>query len=101
MIEQISFLLFVKRLDDIHTAREKKANRLNKPIEDPIFGTGQDKLRWSRFREFEAEEMFTTVSQEVFPLIKNLHGGEDTAYSRHMKDAIFMIPTPSLLERVL
>jgi len=101
VIEQISFLLFIKRLDDIHTAREKKANRLNKPIEDPIFGAGQDKLRWSRFREFEAEEMFTTVSQEVFPFIKNLHGGEDTAYSRHMKDAIFMIPTPSLLERVV
>ena len=101
VIEQISFLLFIKRLDDIHTAREKKANRLNKPIEDPIFGVGQDKLRWSRFREFETEEMFTTVSQEVFPFIKNLHGGENTAYSRHMKDAIFMIPTPSLLERVV
>ena len=41
------------------------------------------------------------VSQEVFPFIKNLHGGEDTAYARHMKDAIFMIPTPSLLERVV
>ena len=101
VIEQISFLLFIKRLDDIHTAREKKANRLNKPIEDPIFGVGQDKLRRSRFREFETEEMFTTVSQEVFPFIKNLHGGENTAYSRHMKDAIFMIPTPSLLERVV
>ena len=69
VIEQISFLLFIKRLDDIHTAREKKANRLNKPIEDPIFGVGQDKLRWSRFREFDTEEMFTTVSQEVFPFI--------------------------------
>jgi type I restriction enzyme M protein len=101
VIEQISFLLFIKRLDDIHTAREKQANRLGKPIKEPIFGPGQDNLRWSRFREFEAEEMFKTVSTEVFPFIKNLHGGEDTAYSRHMKDAIFMIPTPSLLERVV
>lgn len=101
VIEQISFLLFIKRLDDIHTAREKQANRLGKPIKEPIFGVGQDNLRWSRFREFEAEEMFKTVSQHVFPFIKNLHGGEDTAYARHMKDAIFMIPTPSLLERVV
>lgn len=101
VIEQISFLLFIKRLDDIHTAREKQANRLGKPIKEPIFGPGQENLRWSRFREFEAEEMFRTVSMEVFPFIKNLHGGEDTAYSRHMKDAIFMIPTPSLLERVV
>ena len=101
VIEQISFLLFIKRLDDIHTAREKQANRLGKPIKEPIFEPGQDKLRWSRFKEFESEEMFKTVSTEVFPFIKNLHGGEDTAYSRHMKDAIFMIPTPSLLERVV
>jgi type I restriction enzyme M protein len=101
VIEQISFLLFIKRLDDIHTAKEKKANRLNKPIEEPIFAAGQENLRWSRFKEFEAEEMFKTVSTEVFPFIKNLHDGEDTAYSRHMKDAIFMIPTPSLLERVV
>lgn len=101
VIEQMSYLLFIKRLDDIHTAREKQANRLNKPIKDPIFGPGQDNLRWSRFRDYGAEEMFTTVSQEVFPFIKNLHGDEDTAYARHMKDAIFMIPTPSLLERVV
>jgi len=74
---------------------------LGKPIKEPIFGPGQDHLRWSRFREFEAEEMFRVVSQEVFPFIKNLHGGLDTAYARHMKDAIFMIPTPSLLERVV
>ena len=58
VIEQISFLLFIKRLDDIHTAKEKKANRLNKPIEEPIFTAGQENLRWSRFKEFEAEEMF-------------------------------------------
>jgi len=95
VIEQISFLLFIKRLDDLHTGREKQANRLGKPIKEPIFTAGQDHLRWSRFREFEAEEMFRVVSQEVFPFIKNLHGGLDTAYARHMKDAIFMIPTPA------
>ena len=101
VIEQMSYLLFIKRLDDIHTTREKQANRLGKPIKEPIFAADQDNLRWSRFREFEAEEMFKTVSQEVFPFIKKLHGDEDTAYARHMKDAIFMIPTPSLLERVV
>gem|GEM_PF-3281356 len=89
MIEQISFLLFIKRLDDIHTAKEKKANRLNKPIEEPIFTAGQENLRWSRFKEFEAEEMFKTVSTEVFPFIKNLHDGEDSAYSHHMAAAFY------------
>lgn len=79
VIEQISFLLFIKRLDDLHTGREKQANRLGKPIKEPIFSTGQDNLRWSHFREFETEEMFRVVSQEVFPFIKKLHGGLDTA----------------------
>ena len=101
VIEQISYLLFIKRLDDLHTAREKKANRLGKPIEEPIFSLDQSHMRWSRFREFSAEKMFQVVSTEVFPFIKDLHGDQDTAYSRHMKDAIFMIPTPSLLERVV
>lgn len=100
VIEQISFLLFIKRLDEIHTTREKQANRLGKPIKEPIFTPDQDHLRWSRFREFEAGEMFRVVSLEVFPFIKNLHG-EESAYARHMKDAIFMIPTPGLLERVV
>jgi type I restriction enzyme M protein len=47
VIEQMSYLLFIKRLDDIHTARENKANRFAKPIAEPIFGPGQDNMRTS------------------------------------------------------
>ena len=50
VIEQITYLLFIKRLDELHTAQEAKANRLKKPIENPIFNTKQQELRWSRFK---------------------------------------------------
>ncbi|MCB1325409.1 MAG: SAM-dependent DNA methyltransferase [Spirochaetales bacterium] len=102
VIEQITYLLFIKRLDDIHTAREKKANTLGKPqIEDPVFNKKQQHLRWSRFKDMEAAEMYKVMSTEVFPFMKNLHGNEDSGYARLMKDATFMIPTPHLLERTV
>jgi type I restriction enzyme M protein len=101
VIEQITYLLFARRLDEIHTAREKQANLLKKPIEQPIFSKQQQHLRWSRFKDLEAGEMFQLFRDEVFPFIKQLHGNSESAYSRHMKDAVFIIPTPSLLERVV
>lgn len=58
VIEQITYLLFIKRLDDLHTAQEAKANRLKKPIENPIFNGKQQSLRWSQFKNESAAEMF-------------------------------------------
>lgn len=101
VIEQITYLLFIKRLDEIHTSKEKKANRFNEDIENPIFAKNQYNLRWSSFKELNAEEMFKIVRDEVFPFIKNLHTDADSAYARHMKDAMFMIQTPALLEKVI
>ncbi|MCH7727557.1 MAG: SAM-dependent DNA methyltransferase, partial [Planctomycetes bacterium] len=101
VIEQITYLLFARRLDEIHTAREKQANLLKKPIKDPIFSEDQQPLRWSRFKDLEAGEMFELFRNEVFPFIKELHGDSESAFSRFMNDAIFVIPTPSLLERVV
>ena len=60
VIEQLTYLLFIKRLDELHTLKERKAARTGKPIEDPIFTAKQDKLRWSRFREAAPEQMFET-----------------------------------------
>ncbi len=97
VIEQISYLLFIKRLDELHTVREKKANRLSQPIEDPIFGPDGQHMRWSKFKHFESQRMFVVVRDEAFPFIKNLHGDADSSYARHMKDAVFMVPTPALL----
>lgn len=107
VIEQLTYLLFLKRLDEIHTLKELKANRTNKPIEDPIFRPEQDRLRWSRFKEMAPEKMYALVRDEAFPFIKTLgqNGGEeaegDSTYSHHMKDAVFMMPTPRVLSNVV
>ena len=96
VIEQISYLLFIKELDEKHTLEEKKANRLNRPIENPIFDEtpASQNMRWSKFKDFAPTEMFEIVQQKVFPFIKTL-GGDN--FAKYMKDATFMIQTPSLL----
>ena len=107
VIEQLTYLLFIKRLDELHTLRENKAARTGKPIEEPIFNKKQARLRWSRFKETAPETMFATVKDEVFPFIKTLgsNGGDeaegDSTYSHHMRDAIFMMPTPRVLANVV
>ncbi|MFN2126213.1 MAG: N-6 DNA methylase, partial [Candidatus Promineifilaceae bacterium] len=102
VIEQLTYLLFFKRLDEIHTARENKANRLNQPIEDPIFGPDQQRLRWSRFKNMAPSEMYKVIEGEVFPFAKTL-GGDETAFAAHMKDARFTLPPEKagLLARVV
>jgi hypothetical protein len=79
VIEQLTYLLFIKRLDELHTLRERKAARTGKPIEEPIFREDQNALRWSRFREMAPEQMFATVKDKVFPFVKTLgsNGGTD------------------------
>jgi type I restriction enzyme M protein len=107
VIEQITYLLFLKRLDDLHTLEENKSARLKKPMERRVFPEGKDPkkrpyedLRWSRFKHFEAKEMYTVVSEHVFPFLRTL-GGDNSTYAHHMKDARFTIPTPALLARVV
>src|SRR6056297_3012414 len=107
VIEQLTYLLFIKRLDELHTLKERKANRTGKAIEEPIFAADQDHFRWSRFKDTAPEKMFETVRDEVFPFIKTLgqNGGEeaegDSTYSHHMKDALFMMPTARVLANVV
>src|SRR6266478_5919212 len=107
VIEQITYLLFIRRLDDLHTLEENKANRLKKPLERRVFPEGKDPkgrayedFRWSRFKNFEAKEMFAVVNDHVFPFLRTL-GGDDSTYAHHMKDARFTIPTPALLAKVV
>ena len=109
VIEQLTYLLFIKRLDELHTLKERKAARIGKPVKEPVFAADQDHLRWSRFKETAPETMFTTVRDQVFPFIKGLgrngNGGDgdpdDSTYTRHMKDALFMIPAPRVLANVV
>jgi type I restriction enzyme M protein len=107
VMEQITYLLFLRRLDDLHTLEENKATRLKKPMERRIFPKGKDDkgrhyedFRYSRFKNLEAGEMFKLVSEHVFPWLRDL-GGDDSTYSHHMKDARFTIPTAALLHKVV
>lgn len=108
VIEQLTYLLFIKRLDELHTLKEKRATRTGQPIEEPIFKPEQAGLRWSRFKDDAPEVMFEKVRDEVFPFIKTLGLPEDPneapdagSYAFHMKDAIFMMPTPRVLSSVV
>jgi type I restriction enzyme M protein len=102
VIEQMTFLLFIRRLDDIHTQREQKASFLKKKIENPIFTENEDELRWSRFKNTDPEVMYKLFTKEngVFDFLKNM-GSTDSAFSNYMKGATFMIPTPRLLAQVV
>lgn len=100
VIEQITFLLFIRRLDDLTTLAEKKARRTGKAAEGIVFGPKEQDLRWSVFKNDEPALMFKTVGEKVFPFLRNL-GGDGSTYGEHMKDARFTIPTPQLLSRVV
>ncbi|WBB49845.1 class I SAM-dependent DNA methyltransferase [Verrucosispora sp. WMMA2044] len=106
VIEQITYLLFIKRLDDLHTLEENKATRTGR-WERRIFPEGcddqwrkYDDLRWSRFKSAAPAEMFETVRDRVFPFLRTL-GGDGSTYSQHMRDARFTIPNAALLSRVV
>ena len=101
VIEQITFLLFLRRLDDLQMLEENKSARLKRPMERRAFPEGADikgrpydDLRWSRFKHFAPAEMLTVVAEHVFPFLRTL-GGDDSTYAHHMKDARFTIPTPA------
>lgn len=104
VIEQITYLLFLRRLDDLQTLKENKARVTKGPIEDPIYLPGQDHLRWQYLKGDGPDVMFKTMTTEVFPFLQSLGsqpGGERSTYGDHMKDARFTIPTPALLSKVV
>lgn len=100
VIEQITYLLFIRGLDEVENRKEKEAVLLGVPHKR-VFPEDKQHIRWSKFKNAEAEKMYQIVSQEVFPFIKNLHGDKDSAYATYMSDAIFIIPTPLLLEKIV
>lgn len=104
VIEQITNLLFLRRLDELQTRAERKARLTGGAIEDPKYLPGQEHLRWSRFRDQDPETMFRTVADEVFPFLQHFGeqaGGEDSTLAAHMRDVRFTIPTPALLSKVV
>jgi type I restriction enzyme M protein len=101
VIEQFTYLLFIKGLDEQETTKEQEAEFLGM-VHEGLFPKDKQHLRWSRFKQLgSADEMYEVVSKEVFPFIKNLHGKEDSAYSKYMNDAMFMIPTANMLSKIV
>jgi type I restriction enzyme M protein len=101
VIEQLTYLLFIKGLDDQQTREEKKAERTGKPIKNPIFSEDQDHLRWKNVKQLDPEAMFDTIRDDVFPFIKELGGKNGSTYRKHMEGAMFLFPKPSTLARVV
>lgn len=106
-IEQITYLLFVKRLDDLHTLAENKANATGKPIENAIFPPGKDAkgrpyhdLRWSRLKNLDPTDMQNVMAENVFPFLRDL-GGKDSAYAANMQNARYTISKASLLVKLV
>ena len=100
VIEQFTYLLFIKGLDDKEIIKENDAILLGVDF-DRTFPEDKQNLRWSKFKNFEAENMYDVVANEVFPFIKNLHTNKDSAYAKYMGDAIFKIPTPLMLSKII
>ena len=109
VIEQITYLMFIHDLDDADN-KKAKDNRLigipYKSIFDGEIQIGERKidssqLKWSTFHDFPADRMYSVMQEFVFPFIKNLHADKDSAYSKYMGDAIFKLPTPLVLSKVI
>lgn len=102
IVEQITYLLFIKMIDDNEVKKEALAAALEIDVVDPIFDADHQNCRWHIFRHFEAENMYKNMMDNVFPFIKtDLGTGKDTAYAKYLKDALFLIPTARVLVRVV
>ena len=109
VIEQMTYLMFIRDLDDTDNVRAKEAFMLGLPYKSIFAEEVQvgdrlidgNQLKWSVFHDFPAAKMYSTVQEWVFPFIKELHGDKESAYSRYMGDAIFKVPTPLMLDKIV
>ena len=113
IVEQMTYLFFMKLLDDAQRKKESVASLMGVEVKDPVFKKGDwlnpetganvpyDTLRWHVFKDYEPLAMFNTVRSSVFPFIKNMNEGKQSAYSRFMGNAIFMIPTEKILTKIV
>ncbi|MFP3041113.1 type I restriction-modification system subunit M [Treponema primitia] len=102
VIEQLTYLMFIRSLDEKELENEQFENTAKLKM-DKIFPQTKEgqSMRWSKFKEQDPREIFDIISQRVFPFIKKLQGKEETAFSRYMEDAMFLIPTPQVLQKIV
>lgn len=101
--------MFIRDLDDTDNRHAKEAAMLGLPYQSVFAKKVQigersidgSQLKWSVFHDFPAAKMYSTVQEWVFPFIKNLHGDKESAYSKYMGDAIFKVPTPLMLDKIV
>ena len=119
VLEQMTYIFFMKMLDDKQLQEEENARDWGAEIQNPTFLDGQlwvnpeavsdeerkgvpyENLRWHVFKNFGSDNMFKIVRQSVFEFIKHIGTGEESAYSRYMKSAIFLIPNARTLTKVV
>lgn len=113
VLEQMTYLFFMKMLDDAQKTKEANASIMGVAVKDPTFKPGMwhnpetdndvpyETLRWSVFKNKDAEEMHRIVSRDAFVFIKNLNGGKDSSYSRFMANATFLVQSPRTLTRIV
>lgn len=113
ILEQMTYLFFMKMLDDAQLKKESNAALLGVKVKDPVFGEGSwhnpetdkdvpyNSLRWSVFKNYDATRMYNIIRNDVFPFIKNLNSGKSSAYSRFMENAVFLIQSERTLTRIV
>ena len=109
VVEQMTYLMFIHDLDAADNQRAKESAMLGLPHKSIFAGEVQvgertipgNQLKWSVFHDFPAGQMYSVMQEWVFPFIKNLHADKDSAYAKYMGDAIFKIPTPLMLEKIV
>lgn len=113
ILEQMTYLFFIKMLDDAQITKEANASLMGVAVKDPTFKDGYwhnpettqeipyQSLRWSFFKNKDAEEMYRIISRDAFTFIKNLNIGRESSYSRFMANATFLIQNPRTLVKVV
>ena len=114
VLEQMTYLLFMKLIDDAQRQREAISNEFDMDYaSDDTFSYGSwhnpetdedvdaDSLRWHTFKHYDAEKMYRHIQRNVFVYIKNLNRGDDSAYSRFMGNANFLIASPRALMKIV
>ena len=113
ILEQMTYLFFMKMLDDAQRTKEANANAMGVAVSEPTIGYGSwhnpetdrdvpyEDLRWSTFKNYDPETMYRIVSKDVFVFIKTLSEGKESAYSRFMENATFLIQSPRTLTKIV